>query len=228
MGFADAFFDGSAVLAGVAARRCATPTEMTVGLRERASIPVVIGDLRRWLSASPWTVLVNARMRKRVPPEPHCGLVALTIGLGPGHAAQRTADVVVETIWGDGLGAVLREGSALPLAGGPRAIEGVGREHILYAPVPGVLRSALRIGEPISAGAVVATIDGAPLHAPISGTLRGLTRPGVAVAAGDKIVEVDPRPPEHASFSGLGERPRRIAAGVALAIRQWLETAHAA
>ncbi len=34
--------------------------------------------------------------------------------------------------------------------------------------------------------------------------------------------------PERASFSGLGERPRRIADGVALAIRQWLETAHAA
>ena len=142
--------------------------------------------------------------------------------------APRTADVVIETMWGDRLGVILREGCALPLGGEPRAIEGVGRERIVYAPVAGLLRSDLQIGEPVAVGAVVATIDGTPLHAPISGTLRGLTRPGVLVVRGDKVLEVDPRPPERAGFSGLGERPRRIADGVALAIRQWLETAHAA
>jgi xanthine dehydrogenase accessory factor len=153
---------------------------------------------------------------------------ALTIGLGPGHVAPRTADVVVETFWGDRLGAVLREGCALPLAGEPRPIDGIGRERIVYVPLAGLLHSDLEIGEPVPAGAVVATIEGTPLHAPISGTLRGLTRPGVSVLRGDKVLEVDPRPPERAGFSGLGERPRRIAEGVAVAIRRWLETAHAA
>lgn len=46
--------------------------------------------------------------------------------------------------------------------------------------------------------------------------------------SGDKVLEVDPRSPERAGFSGLGERPRRIAERVTLAIRQWLESAHAA
>ena len=228
MGFADAFFDGSAVLAGVTARRCETPTEMAGDLRDHTAIPVVVGDLKQWLDASSWTVLIDARMRKRTPPESHRGLAALTIGLGPGHSALRTADVVIETIWGDRLGAVLREGSAQPLAGEPRAIEGVGRERIVYAPVSGVLRSGLQIGEQVSARAVVARIERTSVHAPISGTLRGLTRPGVLVLRGDKILEVDPRPPERAGFAGLGERPRRIANGVALAIRQWREAAHAA
>jgi xanthine dehydrogenase accessory factor len=228
MGFADAFFDGSVALDGVLARRCATPIEMAGEIRARRSIPVVVGDLRHWLEGSRCTVLIDARMRKRIPPESHCGMAALTIGLGPGHVAPRTADVVVETIWGDRLGAVLREGAALPLAGEPRAIDGVGRERIVYAPIEGVLRSDLEIGEPVSTGTIVATIDGTPLHAPIAGTLRGLTRPGVSVVRGDKVLEVDPRPPERAGFSGLGERPRRIAEGVALAIRQWLEAAHAA
>jgi xanthine dehydrogenase accessory factor len=204
------------------------PVEMATELRARTSIPLVVGDLRHWLEASRCCVLIDARMRKRIPPESHCGMASLTIGLGPGHVAPRTADVVIETIWGDRLGAILREGSALPLAGETRAIDGVGRERIVYAPVGRVLRSALEIGEPVSAGALVATIDGTPLHAPIAGTLRGLTRPGVSVVRGDKVLEVDPRPPERAGFSGLGERPRRIAEGVTLAIRQWLETAHAA
>jgi xanthine dehydrogenase accessory factor len=228
MGFADAFFDGFVALDGVVARRCATPAEMAGELRARTSIPVVVGDLPNWLEASRCTVLIDARMRKRIPPECHCGMAALTIGLGPGHVAPRTADVVIETFWDDRLGAVLREGSALPLAGEPRPIDGIGRERIVYAPVAGVLRSDLEIGDPVSAGAVVATIEGTPLHAPISGTLRGLTRPGISVLHGDKVLEVDPRPPERAGFSGLGERPQRIAEGVALAIRQWLETAHAA
>ena len=228
MGFADAFFDGSVTFDGVLARRCATPEEMTGELRARTSIPVVVGDLRHWLEASRCTVLIDARMRKRIPPESHCRMAALTIGLGPGHVAHRTADVVIETIWGDRLGAVLREGCALQLAGGPSAIDGVGRERIVYAPVAGLLRSDLEIGEPVEAGTLVATIDETPIRAPISGTLRGMTRPGVAVLLGDKVLEVDPRPPERAGFSGLGERPQRIAEGVALAIRQWLETAHAA
>jgi xanthine dehydrogenase accessory factor len=222
MGFADAFFDGSVALDGVLARRCATPAEMAGELRARTSIPIV-GDLRHWLEGSRCTVLVDARMRKRI-----CGVAALTIGLGPGHVAPRTADVVIETIWGDRLGAVLREGSALPLAGEPRAIDGVSRERIVYAPVAGLLRSDLEIGEPVEAGALVATIEGTPIRAPISGTLRGRPGRAVSVARGDKVLEVDPRPPERAGFSGLGERPRRIAEGVALAIRQWLETAHAA
>jgi xanthine dehydrogenase accessory factor len=226
MGFADAFFDGSAALDGVLARRCATPSEMASELR--ALTAIVVGDLPHWLETSRCTVLIDGRMRKRIPPESHCGLAALTIGLGPGHVAPRTADIVIETIWGDRLRAILREGSALPLAGEPRAIDGVGRERIVYAPVAGLLRSDREIGEPVSAGALVGTIDGTPLHSPIAGTLRGLTRPGVSVVRGDKVLEVDPRPPERAGFSGLGERPRRIAEGVALAIRQWLETAHAA
>jgi xanthine dehydrogenase accessory factor len=226
MGFADAFFDGSVALDGVMARRCATPAEMASELHARTSIPIV-GQLPYWLETSRCAVLIDARMRKRIPPEPHRGMAALTIGLGPGHVAPQTADVVVETFWGDRLGAILTEGSALPLAGEPRRIDGIGRERIVYAPVAGVLRSDLQIGEPVAAGAVVATIAGTPLHAPITGTLRGLTRPGISVLHGDKVLEVDPRPPERAGFSGLGERPRRIAEGVALAIRQWLATAHA-
>src|SRR5262249_28018623 len=103
------------------------------------------------------------------------------------------------------------------------AIDGVGRERNVYAAVSGTLWSRHCIGDPVSADSVIATIEDTPISAPISGTLRGLTRPGVSVLRNDKVVEVDPRPPDRAGFSGLGERPKGVADGVALAIRQWVE-----
>lgn len=81
---------------------------------------------------------------------------------------------------------------------------------------PGVFRTTRRIGETVSAGEAVATIAGdedVDLAAPIAGALRGLTRDRVPVARGAKIVEVDPRGPG-AEGTGLGERPRRIAAAI--------------
>jgi xanthine dehydrogenase accessory factor len=172
-----------------------------------------------------WEVVVDARMRKRQQPMPIRGIVPLMIGLGPGHIAALTADIAIETKWGDDLGRILREGATLPLGGEPRSIEGVGRERNIYAPIAGMLDSAYTIGEPIAAGARIALIGEIPIYAPISGTLRGLTRPGIDVQRDDKIIEFDPRAPDRAGFAGLGERPQRIADGVALAIRQWTKDA---
>jgi len=45
MGFADAYFDGAAVLEGVTARRCDTAEELASGLRGREAVLVLIGDL---------------------------------------------------------------------------------------------------------------------------------------------------------------------------------------
>lgn len=223
MAFTDAFFDGEAALDDVTAQRCEGVAEFSCALGERVFIPLVIGNLETWLTACHWDVVVDARMRKRDQPLAERGIASLTIGLGPGHVAGVTADIAIETKWDDRLGAILHEGATLPLAGEPRAIEGVGRERNIYAPAAGVLRSDRAIGDPVSAGDVVAMIGDAALHAPISGTLRGLTRPGVWVLPNDKVIEVDPRAPDRAGFSGLGERPRRIADGVALAILQWTE-----
>jgi|FEC22Drversion2_1045045.scaffolds.fasta_scaffold00317_38 xanthine dehydrogenase accessory factor len=217
MSFADAFFDGSAVLDGVTARRVESLT--LDGTRE--FIPVLVNELAACLGIRKWDVIVDARLRKRVMPECHRGLAALSIGIGPGHVAGETADVAVESSWGDSLGAVVRSGPTLPLAGEPQPIDGVGRERNVYASVPGVLQSQRCIGDVVTAGAVVAFVGGWPIHAPISGTMRGLVRPGIEVSPGDKIVEIDPRPPCRASYRGLGERPSRVANGVLSATGEW-------
>jgi xanthine dehydrogenase accessory factor len=54
--------------------------------------------------------------------------------------------------------------------------------------------------------------------APLSGRVRGLVHDGAQVSKGAKLVEIDPRG-EAAQVYGLGERPKRIAAGVLRAVQ---------
>lgn len=66
----------------------------------------------------------------------------------------------------------------------------------------------------------VAAVAGTTIVAPLSGVLRGLSARGARIVAGQKIVEVDPLSDRALCF-GIGERPKRVAAGVleALAMR---------
>jgi xanthine dehydrogenase accessory factor len=74
-------------------------------------------------------------------------------------------------------------------------------------------RDGNNCGAQVQLGQELARIGNAILVAPLTGTLRGLTHDGAIVAAGSKVIEVDPRGDATLAF-GLGERPRRIAAGV--------------
>lgn len=228
MSFADAWFDGRAEIEGIMAVRLDDPDELSGYFRDRRPIPVLVSPLRAALDSLRWVVLIDARMRKRDQPENLRGLASLVIGLGPGFVAGGNVDWAVETSWGDRLGEVLRNGATMPLAGEPHAIQDVGRERMVYAPVAGRLRARTEIGRPVVAGEIAAEIAGdieeVPLPAPISGTVRGIVRDGVVVAKGTKVLEIDPRAPTQASVAGLGERPRRIADRVAEALAEWVGT----
>jgi len=218
MALADAAFDGAAELAGIHARRVETAADLRRLLAEAAVIPVVTGPFERLVAELAPRVLVDARMRKRTVPEVQRGLASLTIGLGPNFVAGETTHLVVETSWGERLGAVIRHGAALPLRGEPRPIAGIGRERCVYAPDAGRFRTAYAIGAIVARGETLATIDGViSLAAPLAGKIRGLVRDGVPVAKDAKVIEIDPRG-EEAVVHGLGERPRRIAEGVMRAI----------
>ena len=221
MAFADAVFDGHAALDGVQGVRIDDPAELSRCLFARATIPVVALELARILERVHPEVLVDARMRKRARPEVQRGLASLTVGLGPGFVAGETTDLVVETSW-QALGHVIAVGSPLPLAGEPRPIAGYGRERYVYAPVSGVFRTTFHIGDRVKAGEVLARIGATLLAAPLDGAIRGLTRGGVTVSIGTKVIEVDPR--DQAITRGIGERPARIADGVARAIQMWDDT----
>lgn len=217
MAFTDAYFENVTTLDGTIGKRAASIESLGMMLGCGRALPVSDGDFGELLAAIVPDIVVDARMHKHDDPEPLRGLAALAIGLGPGFVSGENADVVVETAWGETLGSVIREGGAREYAGDPRPLGGHGRERFVYAPAAGVLRTAHRIGAPVRDGDEVARIDGTPVRAPLTGILRGLTHDGAWVALGAKIVEVDARGDPSSAF-GVGERPRRIAEGVAAVI----------
>jgi xanthine dehydrogenase accessory factor len=215
MAFADAMFDGGSALEGVQAQRIDDVNELLRALWLGGAIPVTALPFDQVLAANRWDAVVDARMRKRAKPEDQRAFAPLVIGLGPNFIAGRRGNVhvAVETSW-DHLGAVIRDGPTLPLAGEPRPIAGVGRERCVYAPCEGRFGSSRVIGDLVQAGDAVAWIGDVGLNAPLGGTIRGLTRNGVSVPKGAKVIEIDPRG-ESASVRTLGERPRIIAEAVA-------------
>ena len=220
MAFCDAIYDGCATLSGVTARLFNEISELTACLDAHDFVAVTTLNLDQILSVLHPQVLVDARMRKHDQPETQISLAPCTIGLGPGFTAGETVHAAVETGWNEELGKVIWQGATRPLEGEPQTIAGHARDRYVYAPAAGIFRTALRVGDMVSEGQEVASIDGVSLQAPISGILRGLTHNGVPVAKRTKVVEVDPRGTQ-ANVIGIAERPRRIATGALEAIRVW-------
>ncbi len=220
MAFCDAIFDGRAELSGVAAQLCRDISELSARVNAHALVPLTTLDLALVLAHLHPPVLIDARMRKHDQPEAQITLAPFTVGLGPGFIAGETVHAAVETGWNENLGQVLWRGAARPLEGEPQTIAGHARDRYVYAPAAGTFRTALRIGDMVSAGQEVARIRDAVLCAPIDGILRGLTHDGVPVAKKSKVIEVDPRG-ANAQIRGIAERPGRIAAGVLEAIQAW-------
>lgn len=221
MAFADAMFDGSAVLEGVTAARLDDLFDLDEALMQRAVIPVVPLNFPDVLTHAAPHVLVDARMRKRSQPEVQIGLAELTIGLGPKFVTGKHTHWVVETKWCSDLGKVIRHGYTMDMDGEPRSFGGHSRDRFIYAPRSGTFRTEHRIADPVEGGQVVAWIDDEPLAAPLPGILRGLVHDGVPVASGAKVVEVDPRSDPTTVF-GIGERPGKIAQGVFEAVKEWV------
>jgi xanthine dehydrogenase accessory factor len=217
MSFSDVMFDGHAELEGVLALQVAGAAEIDSLLKSRRAIPVVTEEFPDVAGAMKPDILIDARMRKRAQPECQRHLAPLTIGLGPNFVAGETTHLVIETAWGEQLGAVISHGPSLPFAGEPKPLGGHARDRYVYAPVEGRMVTRLQIGDRVRAGEAVAALGPATLYAPLTGTLRGLTHDGVWVAKGTKIIEVDPRD-QDAEVRGLGERPRRIAEGALRAL----------
>ena len=222
MSFCEAVFDGNASLDGVNAQLVKDVTELKTQLELHALIPIITQDLSAFISALQPEILVDARMRKHDQPEIQINLAPFTIGLGPNFTAGVTVHAAVETGWNEDLGRVLWNGSTRPLEGEPQKIAGHARDRYVYAPVAGIFRTKLNVGDMVAAGQEVARIGDTSLCANINGMLRGLTHDGVPVARKTKVIEVDPRG-EKAQISGIGQRPGRIAEGVLEAVDSWIE-----
>jgi xanthine dehydrogenase accessory factor len=220
MAFCDAIFDGFASLSGVSARLYGEMPDLIAGALARDCVAVTTLELAQILPVLRPDVLVDARMRKHDRPETQIALAPFTVGLGPNFIAGETVHAAVETGWNTDLGKVIWRGATRPLEGEPQTIAGHARDRYVYAPSAGIFRTNLQIGDMVSEGQKIATVDGIALHAPISGILRGLTHDDVPVAKKTKVIEVDPRGTA-ANVTGIAERPRRIALGVLEAVKAW-------
>ena len=149
----------------------------------------------------------------------------IVIGVGPGFTAQEDCHCAVETKRGHDLGRVYYEGSPIPNTGIPGIIGGYGLERLIRSSADGMFRPQAKIGDIISKGQVVATVDGHPVCAQIDGVLRGLLPDGTPVTAGMKAGDVDPRCEVSNCFS-VSDKARAIGGGVLEAILHEMAAIH--
>jgi xanthine dehydrogenase accessory factor len=188
--FAEAVYEGEALVEGVTARRVEDPSDSLriLSVLAKRQIPILVDPACTAAEKMHPLAIVDGRMTKRHP-EALLHHALLYIGLGPGFLAPNNCHAVVETERGHTLGRVIWEGASLEDTARP---EGDSR-RVLRAPTDGALRSASRIGQHFEAGAVVATVDDVPVLAPFAGILRGLLRPGMGASKDMKIGDLDAR-----------------------------------
>ncbi len=213
--FAEAAYDGRAVVEGVEARRVTSLAEVEAAWRDKA-IPVIIAPGIELIRALRPAVIVDAIMAKRNLGTA-IGDAGLVIGLGPGFVAGQDVHAVIETSRGHYLGRVLWQGAALPDTGVPGEIGGQARKRVIYAPAEGIFEQSRDIGALVQEGAVVGLVAGTPALAPTSGVLRGLIHDGVRVSKGLKIGDVDPRGAVDHCFT-VSDKALAIGGGVLEAI----------
>ena len=189
--FAEAVFDGSAIVEGVESFLARDATHAR-SLLESGAVAVVVdpnAELRVKLSPS---LLVDAIMAKR---NLHTRLTdaPAVVALGPGFDAGRDVHAVIETKRGHMLGRVIMTGTALPNTGVPGEVGGYAAERVLRSPGDGVLRAVRAIGDEVDAGETIAFVGDRPVNATLDGILRGLLRPGLRVDEGLKVGDIDSR-----------------------------------
>jgi xanthine dehydrogenase accessory factor len=208
--FAEAVFDGHAIVEGVAAWRAEVGDIATWQFQN--AIPVVLDESGKLIAALQPDVVIDARILKRRADNDinHARIVGV---LGPGSRAGVDCHFVVETRRGHNLGRVIYEGEAEPDTGEPAAVLGCTYERTVYTEQPGVFEAAVRIGQLVKAGTVVGTLDGRPIHSRIAGTVRGVLRSGVTLRSRTKVADVDPRNCPQYCFT-ISDRSNAIAGGV--------------
>jgi len=214
--FSEAIYEGKKEIEGIIARHVTSVPGLTKAWQE-GEIPIFIdaeAALKKIINPE---VLVDAIMAKknlgtRITDAP------LVIGVGPGFEAGKDVHLVVETNDSQNLGKVILKGRAEKDSGVPIAIDGLTFERVLHAPKNGLFQTDKRIGDTVTAGEVMASVEGQPIKAEVSGTIRALMRNGVKVAKGTKLGEIDPTGSKKACYT-IRPRMSTIAGGVLAAIR---------
>jgi xanthine dehydrogenase accessory factor len=209
--FAEAVYAGSIEIEGLTGVRAETLDEARAVL-DRGQVPVLVDPDGALLRALKPNALIDATLAKH-PTGIRLGDAQVVLALGPGFEAGVDAHAVIETNRGHNLGRVYLSGCAEADTGVPGDIGGYTSERLLRAPADGPLIAQHAIADVVNAGAVIATVGGAPMYAQISGVLRGLVHDGLVVHRGMKVGDIDPRARREHCFS-ISDKSRAIAGGV--------------
>ncbi|HEY8009276.1 MAG TPA: hypothetical protein VIE66_21435 [Methylocella sp.] len=216
--FADAWYDGAAMLDGVQARRADLSSDFLIGLGNRMFIPVLTHPLAEVVERWPWDVIVDAQPPRERRRERIKNYAELTIALGPGPIAGTDCDLVIET-FGPDVGGILRSGAAR----GPSRSEqdkSLEDSHLVAALETGIFSTGRMIGETVITNEPLGVIGATEVVSPVAGRIRGLQRNGRAVVAGATVADVASN--AATQVSGCSKTDQLIARGAAFAIEMEL------
>lgn len=209
--FCQCIYDGTATVEGVTSRRVETVEEVRACL-ERGEIPVLVdpeADIRTQMpfDAEVDAILAKYNVNTRMDDAP------IVLALGPGFTAGVDCHGVIETKRGHYLGRLILEGSAIPNTGVPGDVGGYTTQRIIRACRDGIFHPVAHIGDTVSEGDVVATVDGEPVYAGMPGMVRGMLPDGLWVKRGMKSGDIDPRCEYNHCFT-ISDKARAIGGGV--------------
>ena len=141
------------------------------------------------------------------------------VGLGPGFSAGIDCHAVVETLRGPRLGRVIWAGPASADTGTPGQVGTRDVERVLRAPLNGVVRWQVAIGDAVAEGEVLGHVDDAEVVANFDGVARGLIRDGIDVAERLKIGDIDPRP--DTACDEISDKALAVGGGALEAVLTW-------
>ncbi len=211
---------GEITVEGMRARRVTTADEISLA-HQQGSIPVIVApslvDLDGLVT---FDAVIDARLAKSAL-DTSLDDAPLVIGLGPGFTASVNCHAVIETQRGHRLGRVIWSGSAAPNTGTPGVIEGRGTERVIRSQDHGIVHWACSIGDTVTGGACIGSVDlgdtSIPIVAPFTGVLRGAIADGTRATAGLKIADVDPRL-DDSSWRQISDKALAIGGGALEAV----------
>lgn len=209
--FSQAVYDGGVIVEGIAGILVHSNQEMENAL-EQKKIPVRIDPELLEKESYREDVLVDAILAKR-----NLGTkisdAPLVIGIGPGFTAGKDCHAVIESMRGHYLGRVIREGSAIPNTATPGDIEGYSIERLIRGTDSGIFHPAVKIGDFVTCGQVVAFCGETPVYAKMSGMVRGMLQAGLPVHTNMKCGDIDPRQ-DKKLIETVSDKARAIGGGV--------------
>ena len=204
----EAVYDGTAEVEGVVCRRMDSEADLTDAW-QAGQVPLFVDEAGDSIRALRPAVVVDAILAKR-----NLGtrrdMAPITVALGPGFAAGRDVDAVIETMRGHNLGRIFYRGAALPNTGVPGNIGGYTGERVIHAPADGALTCVQdATGQEIGIGSVVEA--GQASTSLLQRRLRlGYARAGRLIDELEQLGVVGPHE---------GSKPRQVL----MTYQQWLE-----